>query len=138
MPLFKWKVPLLSLLLLFTTYMMIGRLVLKTSYSEQTPWLVWIGSILVAVLYLHPLDDLNRFLRRWFSSDTVAFSVLVLIAAAASILFNWFNLFLPMLLILAVEALARLDLQVSEYTESQTFVMLVMTTTLGLLAGSWF
>jgi hypothetical protein len=135
---FQGKFPWISLLLMFCSYAMVGNLLTAGKYSPPVAWFILIGSFMIALLYLHPLTDLSRFLKRWFSSDAVAFCALILIATFASILLNWFKLFMPVLLILATEGVARLDLQAGEYTELQAFILLVVTTGLGLLAGGWF
>jgi hypothetical protein len=135
---FQGNFPWLSLLMMFGSYAMVGHLLTAGNYSPQVAWLILIGSFLIALLYLHPLTDLSRFLKRWFSSDAVAFCALIMIAAFASILLNWFKLFMPVMLILATEGIARLDLQACEYTELQAFVLLVITTGLGLGVGWWF
>jgi hypothetical protein len=123
---------------MFGSYAMIGYLISEGNYSPPIAWCILGGSFMVALLYLHPLTDLSRFLKRWFSSDTVAFCALVGLAGFASILLNWFKLFMPAVLVLATEGVARLDLQACEFTELQAFVLLVVTTGLGLSMGWWF
>jgi hypothetical protein len=134
-PKFQRRIPWLSLSLLFGTYAMLGRLVVAPRHNPNIFWFVGLGGVLVALLYLHPLTDLARLRQRWFTSDTVAFGVMILTAAMASILFNWFKVFLPIVMVLLVEALARLDLSAGEYTEWQTFMILIFTTAIGLAFG---
>jgi hypothetical protein len=141
-PLFRPKplrhhLPWLSLLLLFGNYALMGRLLAHGAYSTEVTCFLVAGSFAVALIYLHPLADLSRFVRRWFSSDTLAFSTFVIIAATVSILLNWFNLFMPVLMILTTEGLARIDLQANEYDEWPTFFILVVVTGLGLAVGWW-
>jgi hypothetical protein len=141
-PLFRPKpmrhhLPWLSLLLLFGNYALMGRLLAHGGYSTEVTCFLVAGSFAVALIYLHPLADLSRFVQRWFSSDTLAFSTFVIIAATVSILLNWFKLFMPVLMILTTEGLARIDLQANEYDEWPTFFILVVVTGLGLAVGWW-
>jgi hypothetical protein len=127
--------PWVSLLLLLGCYAIVGR-VMATLHDGRAVWgFVGLGGLAVAALYMHPLTDMRRFMTRWFSSDTVAFCILVGLAAFTSILLHWFKAFLPVILVLAAEALARLDLQAAKFTELQSFVILVLTTALGLFVG---
>jgi hypothetical protein len=131
---FPWP----SLLLLLASYIILGRVLIEAHYSHEAWWFAGFGGLVIAILYLHPLTDLNRLLQHWFSSDTVAFCILVMLAASVSILLNWIRLFLHVALVLSAEGLARLDLQAAKYSEIQTFVMLVCTTAVGLgLAWVW-
>jgi hypothetical protein len=141
-PLFRPKpmrhhLPWLSLLLLFGNYALMGRLLAHGGYSIEARCFLVAGSFAVALIYLHPLADLSRFVQRWFSSDTLAFTTFVMIAAAVSIMLNWFKLFMPALMILTTEGLARIDLQANEYDEWPTFFILVVVTGLGLAVGWW-
>jgi hypothetical protein len=130
------QLPWLSLLLLFGNYAFMGRLLAHGGYSIEVKVFLMFGCFAIALIYLHPLADLSRFVRRWFSSDTLAFSTFVMIAATVSILLNWFQLFMPVVMILTTEGLARIDLQANEYDEWPTFFILVLVTGLGLLCGS--
>jgi hypothetical protein len=134
---FQGRFPWLSLLMMFGSYAMIGNVLTNINYTSVIFWFIVIGSFTISLLYLHPLTDLSRFLKRWFASDAVAFCAFVMLAAFLSILLNWFKMFLPVMLVLSTEGVARLDLQAGEYTELQAFVLLVITTGLGLGVGFW-
>jgi hypothetical protein len=141
-PLFRPKsdrhaLPWMSLSLLFANYVFMGRLLAHGNYSTEVKVFLVVGSFAIALIYLHPLADLSHFVRRWFSSDTLAFSTFVLIAAGVSILLNWFKLFMPVLMIMTTEGLARIDLEANEYDEWPTFCILVLVTGLGLLSGAF-
>ena len=89
-PLFRPKpdrhqLPWLSLLLLFGNYALMGRLLAHGAYSTEVTVFLVVGSFAIALIYLHPLADLSRFVQRWFSSDTLAFSTFVMTAATVSI-----------------------------------------------------
>jgi hypothetical protein len=134
---FRERFPWLSLLMMFGSYAMIGNVLSNINYTSVIFWFILIGRFTISLLYLHPLTDLSRILKRWFASDTVAFCAFVMLAAFLSILLNWFKMFLPVMLALSTEGVARLDLQAGEYTELQAFVLLVITTGLGLGVGFW-
>ncbi len=122
---------------MFGSYALIGKLLAQGAYSKEATAVVLVGSFLISLVYLDPLTQLKKFIQRWFASDTVAFSVFVILAAAISILMNWFRIFLPMMMILMTEGLARLDLQANGYKAWQTFLLLIVVTGLGLGCGWW-
>jgi hypothetical protein len=90
-----------------------------------------------AVLMMNPLQGFRRMLMRWFKSDTVAFCFLVGAAAFASILLNWFKIFMPIIMILSAEILARLDIQTAEFNPLQACGILTAIAWLGLGLG-WY
>ncbi|NDJ18445.1 hypothetical protein [Myxacorys almedinensis] len=91
--------------------------------------------LVLAVLMMSPIQGLQRLLARWFTSDTVAFTFLIGVAAFASILLNWFKIFLPFFMIFSAESLARLDLQTAEFGKFQAVFILVATAWAGLGLG---
>jgi hypothetical protein len=107
--------------------------------ANQQSHLIWlyggVGGVAIALLYMHPLTDIKQFVTQWFSSDAVAFCTLIALAGSAAILLHWFKAFMPALLVLATEGLARLDLQAAGYGDLQSFWILVGTTALGLSVG---
>jgi hypothetical protein len=128
------RFPWASLSLLLGTYITIGKF-LSISHSWEV-WGVAIGGgLLLSIVFIHPITDLGRFLIRWFSSDTMGFVSLVALAAFASVLLNWFKVFLPVFLILSAEGLARLDMQAAEFSDWHTFFLLALVTGLGLAIG---
>jgi hypothetical protein len=128
------RFPWASLLLLLGTYISVGKF-LSINHSWQV-WGVAIGGgLLLSILFIHPFTDLGRFLTRWFTSGTMSFLSLVALAAFASILLNWFKVFLPVFLILSAEGLARLDLYAAEFSELQSFLLLTFVTGSGLGIG---
>jgi hypothetical protein len=128
------RFPWASILLLLGTYISVGKYL-----SINQSWQVWGvalgGGLLLSILFIHPFTDLSRFLTRWFTSGMISFLALVALAAFASILLNWFKVFLPVFLILSAEALARLDLYAAEFSELQSFLLLTGVTGSGLGIG---
>ncbi|NJM47210.1 MAG: hypothetical protein HC860_14485 [Alkalinema sp. RU_4_3] len=126
--------PWISLLLLMGCYAIVAHVM--ATYESQLVWLYGgLGGLAIALIYMHPLTDMRIFLTRWFSSDTVAFCMLIGLAGFASILLHWFKAFMPAMLVLAAEGLARLDLQAAGYSDLQSFGILMGTTVLGLSVG---
>jgi hypothetical protein len=134
---FRHRLPWVSLLLLFCSYTFIGKLLTYEAYSQEADWFLVGGSFAIAVIYVHPMSELGQFMRRWFSSDTIAFSAFLMFAAATSIFLYWFKVLQPIMLMLFSTGLARLDLQAIGYSRWQTLLQLVIFTALGLGCGWW-
>ena len=92
-------------------------------------------TLVLALMFINPLTGLRHLVLRWFSSDTVAFCALVAGAAFASIVLNWLKIFVPIILILAAEALARIDLLTAEFNNIQSCSLLTVTSWIGLGLG---
>lgn len=95
-----------------------------------------LGWIVVAsIAFRSPLTSFNRFVIRWFKSDTVAFLALCVIAGMVTLVLFWLQLFLHIGAILASEALARIDLQTLGFSPTQAFWILVLVSSMGLGFG---
>ncbi len=128
---FPWR----SAFLLLLAYTVFGKF-LCTFVHPQLVWpfaIAW--GLLLAVLFMDPLTGIRSFLTRWFQSDTVAFTTLIMAAALVSILLNWLKVFLPVIVIIAAEALARLDIQNADFNNGQAFWILTAISLLGLGTG---
>lgn len=134
MPLNK-RFPWLSMSLLFAAYIIFGKFVVSLEHSIVAFAGAMIWGVLVAVLLKNPFKGVRRILVKWFKSDTVAFSSILMFAALASILLNWLKVFLPVFMILFAELLVRLDLQTAEFSQSQSLVILIAVAWSGLGIG---
>jgi hypothetical protein len=95
-----------------------------------------IGWIVVSSMaFISPLTSFSAFISRWFKSDTVAFATLFLLAAGAAIILYWLHIFLQILTILAVDILARIDIQYAGLTGVQAFWILTILSLTGLVLG---
>lgn len=95
-----------------------------------------IGWIVVSSLALiSPLTNFSAFLTRWFTSDTVAFATIFLIAGLATVILYWMHIFLQITTILAVDTLARIDIQYAGLTGTQAFWILTLISFTGLVIG---
>ncbi|HEY9616806.1 MAG TPA: hypothetical protein V6C64_08200 [Microcoleaceae cyanobacterium] len=93
----------------------------------------WI--FLLSVIFMSPLTSFSRFINRWFKSDTVAFLSICMIASLAAVVLFWLHVFIQILLIVAAETLARLDIQTSGLDEWQAFWRLSTASLIGLAIG---
>ncbi len=129
------KFPFLSLALLFTAYVSFGWFLCNPEFPRWTVLcaVAWVSVISAA--FMHPVLGFNRFITRWFRSDTVAFlTVFALAGLAATVLF-FLRIFLYIFTILSTETLARIDMQTLGYSETQAFLILAGTSYLGLSIG---
>lgn len=129
------RFPWLTSLLLFLAYATFGKLVISTAHLWTSIASVALLGVVIAIILMHPITSSEHMLKKWFKSDTVAFATLLGIAGFASILLNWFKIFLPIIMVLTAEALVRLDLQTAEYTQNQALGILVVIAWLGLGFG---
>ena len=95
--------------------------------------LSWI--VIASIAFMSPLTSFNRFIIRWFRSDTIAFLALCIIAGMITLVLFWLQLFLHISAILASEALARIDLQTLGLGKLQAFWILVLLSLVGLVLG---
>lgn len=91
--------------------------------------------VVASTIFISPLTSLNRFIVRWFKSDTVAFLALCVIAGMLTFILFWLQLFLHISAILASEALARIDLQALRLSKPQAFWILLLVSLVGLGIG---
>ncbi|XGV95162.1 MAG: hypothetical protein ACAF41_20735 [Leptolyngbya sp. BL-A-14] len=91
--------------------------------------------VVASTLFISPLTSFNRFINRWFKSDTVAFLAVCVIAGMIAFILFWLQLFLHISAILACEALARIDLQTIGLSKAQAFWSLLLISLLGLGIG---
>lgn len=124
-----------AVFLLLGAYTAFGKFLTETADPPTSFWIAAIWALVLAVFFVHPLTNIGRFLNGRFESDAVAFTTLVGLAAMASILLNWFKLFLPVFMLLACEALARIDLQSARYGEKLSTVIMTVTAWIGLASG---
>ncbi len=129
------RFPWLSASLLIAAYAAFGKLVISTAHLWTSLASAAGLGVVLAVMLMHPLTSSQKLLSRLFRSDTVAFASLLAMAAFASILLNWFKIFVPIIMVLSAEALVRLDLQTAEYNQIQALAILVVIAWLGLALG---
>lgn len=93
----------------------------------------WI--VLSSRALMSPLTGFSAFISHWFTSDTIAFTTLFLLAAFAAVVLFWLNVFLQILTILAVDMLARIDMQCVGLSGVHAFWILTLVSLTGLTLG---
>jgi hypothetical protein len=129
------RFPWLSASLLFIAYAVFSKLIISTAHLWSSLLSAAILGVVLAFVLMHPLTSSEKLLTKWFRSDTIAFMSLLTMAAFASILLNWFKVFVPVIMVLCAEALVRIDLQTAEYSQFQALAILVVVTWMGLGLG---
>ncbi|MDX2244343.1 MAG: hypothetical protein NW224_27025 [Leptolyngbyaceae cyanobacterium bins.302] len=109
------------------------RAVVKYNLMAGVFAIAWI--VMSSMAFISPLTSFNAFISRWFKSDTVAFGTIFLIAGVASIILYWLHIFLQIITILAVDVLARIDIQYAGLTGAQAFWILTIVSFTGLVLG---
>jgi len=129
------RIPWLSLLLLLSAYSTFSWFL----YRSTVPWLVWVAvltfALLQATLLTTCLGGVRRFLRRWLISDIGYFTVVLLGAFSLVVALVWFHIFGYIIMLIAAEVLARLDLQNAGFNRSQALAILTLVSVLGLAVG---
>jgi len=137
-------IPPLSLLLLLVAYVSFGWFLSDpkypsfhfNEYSISIPLvfaIVWI--VFISVALISPLAGFNRFINRWFNSDTVAFLSIFMLATLATFILFWLHIFLYILTIIAAESLVRVDIQTAGFANWQAFLTMFVISLVGLLIG---
>ncbi|MBW4469766.1 MAG: hypothetical protein KME45_05105 [Stenomitos rutilans HA7619-LM2] len=111
----------------------ICRVIIRENLVGATLAIAWV--VVASCLFISPLTSFNRFITRWFQSDTVAFLAVCVIAGLIVCILFWLQLFLHISTILASEALARIDLQTLGLSKLQAFWILVLLSLVGLGIG---
>ncbi|WP_206753412.1 hypothetical protein [Microcoleus sp. FACHB-672] len=134
-PFFK-KVPWLSLSLLIATYFNFGW-VLSASAADWWVWLLIIVYTLgIAEALAAPFSMIRYVVRRLISSDTKAFLSAIVASFFGIVILSYFDISGHALLLIAVAALLRLDLQAAAIGELKSFMILSAFSLLGLTLGS--
>lgn len=129
------KFPWLSASLLLISYAIFSKLIITTSHLWSSIISAAILGVFLALMLMSPLTNSEKILIKWFRSDTIAFMSLLMLAAFASILLNWFKVFVPVIMVLCAEALVRIDLQTAEFGYFSSLAVLIIVTWMGLGLG---
>ena len=145
--------PLLSLLLLFISYMIVGWVLYTNTvrwglcngelfglafYFKCKWWVLILTGALILLLaetLAAPLSNLRKMLSLTFQSDTRAFIALITLAFLTSILIIWINFIAYILLLVASALRARLDMAIIGFRDWQAFFTLAIVSLSGFLLG---
>ncbi|MBD2092939.1 hypothetical protein H6F67_24120 [Microcoleus sp. FACHB-1515] len=129
------KLPWLSLALLLAAYTTLSWLLYRLNVTWQL-WAIVLGLALTQAFLLTTFSHgVQQFLEKWLRSDLGYFSVILLLAMLGVFFLAWFHFFGHLLVLLAAEILARLDLRRAGYTRVQALMILVLVSLLGLGVG---
>lgn len=108
-------------------------------YSLTLSWAVWalvIAFALFQALLLTALaDSLKALIDRWLRSDLGYFTSIVIAALLVAIIFVWIRIFSYILVVVAAETLARLDLQNAGFSRAHSLIFLTVISLAGLALG---
>lgn len=109
------------------------------------PWILWIGAALLVVVLALFLTSMmsgpKNIVVRLFQSDASIFAFVAAIAFFSVLIVAWIHFFAQLLVLLAAEILARLEIQGLKFREWQAFSLLTLTSMTGLgigIAGYYF
>jgi hypothetical protein len=129
------KIPWLSLTLLLFAYVTFSWYLHQ---SNQT-WFVWSEVLvftLVQTLLLTTFSEaVESFIGRWLNSDIGYFSAILLLSLFTIAALVWVHVFGRVMLIVAAQILARLDLQHSGFNKLQALLFLAAISILGIGTG---
>ncbi|MFN6569784.1 hypothetical protein [Dendronalium sp. ChiSLP03b] len=130
------RLPWISLVLVLLSYSALGW-VLAESQVPRLVWLVFVPIVLFVVGSLTaPLSLMTQYSSILFRSNIRTFSVAVFGAFLFFLMLAWFRLFLDCLLIFSAAILARIDFQVSGFTEGQAFWITCAISLVGIALGA--
>lgn len=107
--------------------------ILKHNLPAGSLAVAWI--VVTSLAFISPLTSFSTFISRFFQSDTVAMMTIFMMAGLAAVILYWLHVFLQILTILAVDILARVDIQYAGLTGIQAFWILTLVSLAGLLLG---
>lgn len=129
------KSPILSLILLFAAYTTFSWFLHRSNVS----WLAWVivigFSLGEALLLTAFASGLRSLIRSWLESDVGYFSTVICSAFLVAIALVWFKVFSYILVVVAAELLARLDLLNAGCHRWKTFWILTLVSLAGLMVG---
>lgn len=133
--LFVKRLPLVSLTILLAAYTTFSWFLIQSTAT----WLAWAlvlaFTVLQALLLTTLFDGLKMLIGAWLKSD-VGYFILILVASlGVTVVMVWFKVFGYLLVLIAAEVLARLDLQNAGYSRVQALLILTLFSLSGLAIG---
>lgn len=129
------RLPWISLGLLLTAYSTFSWFL----YRSTVTWVVWLAALVLALLQAMLLtafsDGIKGLLSSWLKSDAGYFTTVIVSAFFIAVAFVWINIFGYILVLLAAEMLARLDLQNAGFNRVQALIVLTVVSLCGLAVG---
>jgi len=133
--LFVKKLPLVSLTILLAAYTTFSWFLIQSTAT----WLAWVlvlaFTLLQALLLTTLFDGLKILIGAWLKSDVGYFTLIIVVSLGITVVMVWFKVFGYLLVLVAAEVLARLDLQNAGYSRVQALLILTMFSLSGLAIG---
>jgi hypothetical protein len=108
-------------------------------YQNTEGWVAWVLALVFALAQALLLTAwarrLRRFLKSWLRSSLGYFSLVLLGAMSIAIILVWYDVFEYILVVIAAEVLARLDLQQAKLGRWQSLGVLTIISVIGLSIG---
>ncbi|MBD2460377.1 hypothetical protein H6G89_04905 [Oscillatoria sp. FACHB-1407] len=129
------RIPWLSLSLLLIAYSSFSWFL----YQSTATWIVWLialsFALTQALLLTAFLQGFRFFVKGWLKSDIGYFSVISIGAFSIAAILVWIHVFEYVLLLIAAEVLARMDLQNAGFNQWQALGVLTLVSISGLSVG---
>jgi len=108
-------------------------------YSLTLNWTVWaliiVLALFEALLLTAFADSLKSIIDKWLRSDLGYFTSVVIAALLVAVAFVWIRVFSYILVVVAAEMLARLDLQNAGFNRVHSLFFLTVISLAGLALG---
>ena len=129
------KFPWVSLGILFIAYTTFSWFLIHATVTWLAWALVFAFTLLQALLLTTLFDGLKAILRGWLRSDVGYFTLIIVMSISVTIALVWFKVFGYVLVLVAAEVLARLDLQNAGFNRVQALLILSFFSFCGLALG---
>lgn len=129
------KFPWVSLGVLFAAYTTFSWFLTHATVSWLAWALVFTFTLMQALLLTTLFDGLRAILKSWLRSDVGYFTLIIVMSMGVTIALVWFKVFGYVLVLVAAEILARLDLQNAGFNRVQALLILSLFSFCGLAIG---
>lgn len=131
------KLPYLSSILLWLTYVVLGWRIYEWALNWHTWLLAALLIILMAILLASPAAIVDFLISGFLESDLKAFISVIMASFVLIIALVWFSIFAHFLVLISAALLARLDMQLAGLRRRYAFMILALLSLAGLATGIW-
>jgi hypothetical protein len=129
------RLPLVSLAILLMAYTTFSWFLIKSTATWLAWTLVLVFTLLQALLLTTLFDGFKLFIGKWLRSDVGYFTLIIVASLGVTVIMVWFKVFGYVLVLIAAEILARLDLQNAGFNRVQALLILTFFSLSGLAIG---
>ncbi|OIP69830.1 MAG: hypothetical protein AUK43_11705 [Oscillatoriales cyanobacterium CG2_30_40_61] len=107
----------------------------------ESSWYSFISGLFLGLIwsidlfFTLPLNKLNTFVLTKIRTDWGTFLMIVFLSILSVFMIIWIKVSINLLLMVSATALARLELQTARFKDGQSFIILSILSTLGLILG---